>query len=328
MSEKLKDPIFKGKHEVIDPVSTQILEYWESINDYIMQRPRSPGWLAYFKTCQLKGTFRELDVAIAVQTYNGNKKLLMNGQTTIRAALETGWRGSAIARTYESPNEDHTLELFSTFDVINKRNTGHIVGGVAMGLGIESCYTILKAMPESILKIENEYTRNGCKTDGTFKPTTKQLFERAGVIEYYIDEIKIITDIFCRRDNENELRLKDGLSKNNFANNAVISSMLYTIQANREHGNIFWRDVILAENRNNVQAMECREYILTNSGTLNRANRVQLVSIVATLIRGWNRYMTNNTTRFKKVEAKHVASGTRFIKPTHKYIGQPLTEKI
>jgi hypothetical protein len=308
-------------------VTRELLNYWESINTYIMQRPISPGWLSYFKTCMERGTFREMEIAIAEQSYNGNQRILVNGQTTTRAALETGWTGKAVVKNYESETDKHLLELFSSFDVINKRNTGHIVGGVALGLGIKSCYIILKAMPESILKIENQYTKNGCKTDGTFKPTTKQLFERAGVIKYYIDEIKIITDIFCQQD-DGELKLKEGLSKNNFANNAVISSMLYTIQANKEHGDRFWRDVILAENRDNIYAMECREYILTNMGTLNRANRVQLVSIVGTLLRGWNRYMSNADTRFKTVVVKHLPGGTRFAKPVFKYIAEPLSEKL
>lgn len=316
--------------EIVE-VTQELLNYWLSINTYVMQRKISPGWLSYFKTCMERGTFRELDIAIAKLSYNGNERVLVNGQTTTSAALELGWTGKAVVKTYKTEHDNKLLELFSSFDVINKRNTGHIVSGVALGLGIDCCYNILKLMPVSVLKIENQYTKNGCKTDGTFKPTPKQLFERAGVIKNYIDEIQIITDVFCERnENNGELEFKEGITRTNFANNAVVSSMLYTIQANREHGDIFWRDVILAENRENIQAMECREYILTKMGILNRANRVQQVSMIATLVRGYNRYMSNTTTRFKTVVVKHITGekgGVRFAKPVHKYIATPLTEK-
>ncbi len=318
---------FKEVNIEIVEVTQELLNYWLSINTYVMQRKISPGWLSYFKTCMERGTFRELDIAIAKLSYNGNERVLINGQTTTSAALELGWTGKAVVKTYKTEHDNKLLELFSSFDVINKRNTGHVVSGVALGLGIDCCYDVLKLMPVSILKIENTYSENGCKTDGTYKPTAKQLFERAGVIKNYIDEIKIITDIFCDRKDNGELKLKENINRLNFANNAVVSSMLYTIQANREHGDIFWRDVILAENRENVQAMECREYILTKMGILNRANRVQVVSMIATMVRSYNRYMSNATTRFKTVQVKHITGGTRFVKPVHKYIATPLTEK-
>ncbi len=308
-------------HKVEKTITKPKLQQWLTKNTYVYQRPISKGWVKHWCNLMLKGEFRGLLIGIATCTFNNNKQLLINGQHTLTAALEMNWKGKAVVEYYKVSSEKELQILFASFDVINNRNVEDIVMGVANEMGIFSIPRILKKMVIAIQQVERVFTEKGLKYPRTFNPPVKQLFERTKWLELYKTEIDVITDIFCENNDEGLVMKNSSSNITYLLNRNIISAMLMTLATNPSQATTFWRDVILQEDKNNVYAMEFKDFFLR---TLGERGGVMKVKVVATAIHSYNLYICQDEKTLNIIRPRVKHGTNRLQKPAKDYVPSPL----
>lgn len=279
--------------EVVDTVTRDQLENWSNLNQYRFQRPISKGWVSHFKSEMEKGTYRNLCLGLA-SNGNGGGELLVNGQHSLKAAIEAGWTGKAIIEHYVYNTDDELLTLYSSFDVIKARSVNDMVVGVAADLGIESYAPLLKKLPIAIQQAEKFFT-DGLVVPKDYDPSVKEIYLRARYMEWYQEEIEFFTSIYCDRDSDGDLKLKGDENGSNFGNllsrNLLTAMCICLKDGDPEHAKKFWSDTILYdENTSNEYALRYREFFLS---TLGERGPVHKVKVIATAIDSYNRYMVD-----------------------------------
>jgi len=316
-TKRFMTPTYKGE----EAVTKTKLQQWLAKDNYKYRRPLSTGWLKHWCNVMQRGEFRGLNVGIAVCTFDNNRQLLINGSHSSTAAVKMDWTGKAMVEYYTVSSEEELQMLFASFDVIKSRSVEDIVVGVANEIGIKSVARILKKMPVAIQQIERVFTEKGLKVPRDFNPPVKNLFERAKLLDFYKDEIGIITDIFCEDNGEGLVLKNSSRYINHLVNRNILSAMLMTLAANPEQATKFWQDVILEEDRENRYASDFLKFFLT---TLGERGGIMKVKVVAIAITSYNHYICGDEKTITIIRPKAVKGTNRLAKPAKGYIPNPL----
>lgn len=279
--------MFRENSTKIITVNKTQAEDFLKLNTFEAQRRISPLYVKKLEKEMGDGTFLIGEIATAIEHYDGNKKVLVNGQHQCQAVVNTGKVIKVVYEVYDVDNPLDLSLLFRKFDNNFLRTLGQKSLVEARALEVDWSPKIVSLVTSGI-----RYKTTG----GTGKTGA----------DIAIDELRNHLKV---GDFINRLFVGSDPQPRHLMRGPIIHAIMLTYEKSQTDSTIFWRQVRDGEGLNKSDpAKVLRDFLLTTSVGFGRGMQdVKLVSIhemTSKAITAWNALRKNTKTDLKYYSTK------------------------
>ena len=210
----------------VETVTPQTAAHYLTFNDPDRQRPQSESHVLKLGMMMTGGDFLTGHVVLAAM---GGKRLLANGQHTLRAIIETGLAQRCLVEEYTVQDLAAYSRLFHAFDTEARQRTWTECAR-AYRMGREGA--IPEGTTEQILnQFRNGYEYHIAMTRSADRSATK--FGRFDDLSGMARELRLVTELFQSTIDGKLIRRAP-----------IIAAIIGTCQADYDASGMFWREVV------------------------------------------------------------------------------------
>lgn len=259
------------------------------MNVFESQRPLSLKHVKKLEREINEGTFRIGEIATAVEHYNDNKKVLVNGQHQLMAIRSTGKKIKAVYEIYDVFTPGDLSLLFRKFDNNYVRTLGQKSVVEARSLGVDWPNKTISLLTSGLrYKLGDPDGKRGA--------------------DFAIEELKnnlkvgdFINTLFSETD-DRPYHLMRG---------PVVHAILLTYEKSQTDSNVFWRQVRDGEGLKKSDPSKClRDFLLGTSVGFGRGvadvKKVSLHEMTAKCVTAWNAFRKGTNTDLKYYSTKPI----------------------
>lgn len=267
----------------VDPV--QAKEFLK-LNTFEGQRKINPRHVKKLEKEIMDGTFRVAEIATAVEHFNGRNKVLMNGQQTCTAIINTGKKVKALYEVYDTFTPSDVSLLFRKFDNNFVRTLGQKALVEARSLGINWPFKTISLVTTGI----RYYLGYDSKQD------------------LVVDEFKRFTKV---GDFMNRLFTEIEPQPKHLMRGPVAHAMMLTWDKSQSDSAAFWTQVRDGEGlRRSDPAKVLRDFLMSKKVAFGKGTAdykpVSMHEMTAKCITAWNAFRKNTKTDLKYYSNKPI----------------------
>jgi hypothetical protein len=257
-------------------------------NTYACQRNKRPWHIKNLQGIMESGLWVGGHVALARRCFNGGEQVLVNGQQTAEAVVNTGIPVDVTYSEYDCHDEDDVASLYGQFDPTEgARTVGDCVKAKAYALKVDWCDTIRSRIASAAAFLE-------CKTHATRN-------DRVEILGSYLKEGDFINSIMAGHT-------ADAAYLNRAS---VYIAMILTMRRHRGDAEKFWTDIRDGEGlKKAMPQQKIRDYLMQvtvfrGRGASSRRS-VTDHEIICKCIAAWNAYRRGESTCLKYYPEKPI----------------------
>lgn len=287
--------VYNDKRKVTAPVA----EYLLSINTYNGQRDIKEMHLQEIKKLLETDQYTSTIIGIAVCKHRGGKKVLMNGQTTATAILQTGKVIDVLWQEAECSNDLDVAHYYATFDTVGKRGRKDISRAMKHALRLKWPEKIVSLVMSAALLNESKKIR---------LPSEKQdlLKKYQAFGEFLFDMLKTEKDTLQQKE------LAYMLKK------PVIYSLYLSYTKDENDCRFFWNKIKTGEKLDNSDpAKKLRDYLLRVGTPFTTSPKIDSINgdspktaayheVISKCITAWNAFRRKEKTDLKYYRDKGI----------------------
>jgi hypothetical protein len=231
------------------------------------------------------GTFRVGEIATAVKRYNGNAKVLINGQHQCHAVLNTGKEIKVVFENYDVFDPLDLSLLFRKFDNHFQRTIGQKSIVEARALGISWTNRIVSLVTAAIC-----YKNNFKTADMTID-----------ALRHYLKVGDFVNNLFHQSEN----------LPRHLMRGPVVHAIMLTWEKSQSDSDKFWKQVRDGENlKKSDPTFMLRDYLLSTSvgygSGAKDARKASSHEMTSKSIAAWNAFRRNGKTDLKYYSVKPI----------------------
>lgn len=273
----------RNRNEKID--DSKAAEYL-AYNKFFGQRPIKDAKVKRIINLMKEDMFLDGDIAFANCCYNGGETVLVNGQHTLTAVVETGIDIIARVRTFNCYSPDDLAMLYNQFDSEQMRSMQDRVRVTTKSLNLDWSAKISSIVVSAIAYIRGKQNAPGN--------------ERVELLKEHIAEGAWVNSILSNNAADSGFMFRI----------PVVIAMILSWKQNREAANEFWTSVKDGENlKKSMPAYVLRSWLIrTNIKTYSIKSQNMRVSgkdsagrteTLAKCVVAWNAFRKGETTALK-----------------------------
>jgi len=251
-------------------------------NNYEGQRKLRPHRVNELVSEIESGHFLTGDIAFAILAYDGNRKIMVNGQHQCNAVIKTGSSISVVYQEYICATPQELADLYARFDKTPPRSLGDILTPEAAALGVEWKRAVIRLVVSAASLIAR----------GEAISFHEGKLEKVAYLSQHLKQGAFVDFI-----------IKDGVSSFHLQRAPVVQAMMLTWDKDKIHARTFWEDV-----RDGVglsqgnPALVLRNYLMSTGLTKSRTVKTDIATtreMYVKCIHAWNAARKGTATALK-----------------------------